>query len=302
LAKQGVLASLLTKTRNADGSLNTKMLQKYFDPSNYTAQAIKNLFGTDFERLERFVNTEALFRNTLATISKNVGKSDAGLNDKLRGLRVVPTFLLAKPLAIAQFAYGVAEHYFGQKYARKLAEKLESPNINQFRDAVKMLQANPRVLNAMADGIIRFSANAPGAGYNFTSGPLGNAPINIMNSMVPTRAEGGSVLDDSPPIEMPHSLQELQNWNKNRAKPQSMDDVFTGRVSGFEGASPLAMPVSLTELQSYKRTKRATGGRIPDVDKLFKEAKKTLDGQTKPMLNVHDDAIVHALRIAQGRV
>jgi hypothetical protein len=302
LAKQGVLASLLTKTRNADGSLNTKMLQKYFDPSNYTAQAIKNLFGTDFERLERFVNTEALFRNTLATISKNVGKSDAGLNDKLRGLRVVPTFLLAKPLAIAQFAYGVAEHYFGQKYARKLAEKLESPNINQFRDAVKMLQANPRVLNAMADGIIRFSANAPGAGYNFTSGPLGNAPINIMNSMVPTRAEGGSVLDDSPPIEMPHSLKELQNWNKNRAKPQSMDDVFTGRVSGFEGASPLAMPASLAELQSYKRTKRATGGRIPDVDKLFKEAKKTLDGQTKPMLNVHDDAIVHALRIAQGRV
>ena len=50
------------------------------------------------------------------------------------------------------------------------------------------------------------------------------------------------------------------------------------------------------------RTKRATGGRIPHADKLFKEAKKTLDNQTKPMLNVHDDAIVHALRIAQGRV
>ena len=51
-----------------------------------------------------------------------------------------------------------------------------------------------------------------------------------------------------------------------------------------------------------ERTKRATGGRIPHADKLFKEAKKTLDNQTKPMLNVHDDAIVHALRIAQGRV
>jgi hypothetical protein len=50
------------------------------------------------------------------------------------------------------------------------------------------------------------------------------------------------------------------------------------------------------------RTKRATGGRIPHADKLFKEAKKTLDNQTKPILNVHDDAIVHALRIAQGRV
>ena len=51
-----------------------------------------------------------------------------------------------------------------------------------------------------------------------------------------------------------------------------------------------------------ERTKRATGGRIPHADKLFKEAKKTLDNQTKPMLSVHDDAIVHALRIAQGRV
>ena len=236
LAKQGVLASLLTKTRNADGSLNTKMLQKYFDPSNYTAQAIKNIFGTDYNRLERFVNTEALFRNTLATIAKNAGRSDAGLYDKLRGLRVVPTSLLSKPIAIAQYAYGVAEHFGGQRYARKLAEKLASPDIEQFRAAQKMLQANPRVLSAMAQGIIQSSANAPGFAYNAVYGPMHNAPQNIVQSLMPDR------------------------------------------------------------------TKRATGGRIPHADKLFKEAKKTLDNQTKPMLNVHDDAIVHALRIAQGRV
>jgi len=51
-----------------------------------------------------------------------------------------------------------------------------------------------------------------------------------------------------------------------------------------------------------ERTKRATGGRIPEVDKLFKSAKRTLDGETKPMLNMHDDDIVKALRIAQGRI
>jgi len=51
-----------------------------------------------------------------------------------------------------------------------------------------------------------------------------------------------------------------------------------------------------------ERPQRATGGRIPEVDKLFKAAKKTLDGETKPMLEMPDDAIVHALRIAQGRV
>lgn len=51
-----------------------------------------------------------------------------------------------------------------------------------------------------------------------------------------------------------------------------------------------------------ERPKRATGGRIPEVDKLFKAAKKELDNSTKPMLNMHDDAIVNALRIAQGRI
>jgi hypothetical protein len=48
------------------------------------------------------------------------------------------------------------------------------------------------------------------------------------------------------------------------------------------------------------RVGRATGGRIPDMDKAFKAAKKALDGSTKGMLNAHDDDIVHALRIAKG--
>ena len=50
------------------------------------------------------------------------------------------------------------------------------------------------------------------------------------------------------------------------------------------------------------RPKRATGGRIPEADKMFKAAKKVLDGQTQSMLHVPDDTIVHALKIAQGRV
>lgn len=51
-----------------------------------------------------------------------------------------------------------------------------------------------------------------------------------------------------------------------------------------------------------ERPQRSTGGRIPEVDKLFKQAKKALDDSTKPMLNMPDNAIVNALRIAQGRV
>jgi len=50
------------------------------------------------------------------------------------------------------------------------------------------------------------------------------------------------------------------------------------------------------------RPQRSTGGRIPEADRMFKEAKKALDGGTKQMLNMHDDDIVNALRIAQGKV
>lgn len=50
------------------------------------------------------------------------------------------------------------------------------------------------------------------------------------------------------------------------------------------------------------RIKRNTGGRIPEMDKLFKRAKKYVDEQTKPMLNLHDDVIVKALNLAKKKV
>lgn len=50
------------------------------------------------------------------------------------------------------------------------------------------------------------------------------------------------------------------------------------------------------------RTQRSTGGRIPEADKLFKQAKKYVDSHTKHLLDVPDDAIVKALRVAQKKV
>jgi len=181
LAQQGVLASLLTKTRNGDGSINTKMLEKYFDPNNYTAKAMKNIFGNNgYEKLERFVRTESLFRNSLANVAKNAGRADPSLYYKLRELRIVPTFLLSQPLALAQYAYGIADHIMGARYAKRLADKLASSDIQQFRDAQAMLQKNPRLLSAMAQNMIKLSANAPAA--------VGALPV--------ARAEGGRIGGD----------------------------------------------------------------------------------------------------------
>jgi hypothetical protein len=51
----------------------------------------------------------------------------------------------------------------------------------------------------------------------------------------------------------------------------------------------------------FVRRNRATGGRIPEADKLFKQAKKYVDDRTKGMLDQPDERIVHALRIAKAR-
>lgn len=64
-------------------------------------------------------------------------------------------------------------------------------------------------------------------------------------------------------IEMPRSLKELQDWNKthSRKKPANMDDYFTNKVTGVEGANPVSMPNDLNELIAYLRRQRDAGGR-----------------------------------------
>ena len=49
------------------------------------------------------------------------------------------------------------------------------------------------------------------------------------------------------------------------------------------------------------RPTRHTGGRIPEMDKLFKQAKKYVDSHTKTILGTPDDVVVKALRVAQRK-
>lgn len=48
--------------------------------------------------------------------------------------------------------------------------------------------------------------------------------------------------------------------------------------------------------------KRSTGGRIPEMDRLFKQAKKYVDSQTKTILREPDDAVAKALHIAKRKI
>lgn len=90
----------------------------------------------------------------------------------------------------------------------------------------------------------------------------------------------------------------------NKLNGMTVQDYLnhTSNVMAKAPAPPPAPTAGRTFQKKGGRVQRSTGGRIPEVDKVFKEAKRNLDNHTKSMLNVHDDAIVNALRIAQGRI
>lgn len=223
LFRQNVLIDLLQRSRKADGSgaLDMRVINRTFAPGSTTAQALETAFGTaNYRNLERFVKVEGAFRDSLTRLAKARGQQDPTLYERLRELRIVPTWLMSPTAATGQFMYGLLSQHFEKKYAQKLAEKFASPDIAQFQQAMNAINNNPPALSSIMTGMLR--------GANVASAQMG-------------QAQGG-------------------------------------------------------------RIERATGGRIPNIDKAFKVAKKELDGTTKPILNMHDDDVVKALRIMQGRV
>lgn len=93
-------------------------------------------------------------------------------------------------------------------------------------------------------------------------------------------------------------VQKVYEQLMNNQKSRNLFLEAIPRLAAMEAARMMGGPGKA----EGGRIERATGGRIPEVDKLFKTAKRELDGTTKPILNLHDDDIVKALRIMQGRV
>jgi hypothetical protein len=102
-------------------------------------------------------------------------------------------------------------------------------------------------------------------GYAGVANPRHDYPMAIMFDPTPVkrvRAEGGRVnyatkgAVEYEPIELPNSLKELQNWTKTHPAQltrNSMENVFTNRISALEGEKPIAMPANLRELQDWDR-------------------------------------------------
>jgi len=120
--------------------------------------------------------------------------------------------------------------------------------------------------------------------------------LGVNDAMKVLRSNGGSSLQDTGIN--PKAI------TGNKLQGMSVNDFLnhTQSVMAKAPTAPSAPTAGRTFQNKGGRVTRATGGRIPEVDKVFKAAKRELDGHTKSMLHMHDDAIVHALRIAKGKV
>ena len=89
----------------------------------------------------------------------------------------------------------------------------------------------------------------------------------------------------------------------NSADPFNLDAARSNATieNALKGAAALGIP-GFGTYNEGGRVGYSTGGKIPEMDAAFKHAKKYVDDHTKGLLDVHDDAIAHALHIAKGKM
>jgi len=78
------------------------------------------------------------------------------------------------------------------------------------------------------------------------------------------------------PIELPHSLKELQDWAKTHSTPKPMVRASDDPTSILYNEQKIDMPQSLQELQDWSRTHRASGGAADDIEHALRLAKTTI--------------------------
>lgn len=187
----------------------------------------------------------------------------------------------------AQFIKDVMEH---RKYDRATAEKAYKaltsgkgwgegdgglyPTIRSFVNSYQMQPSNPKDREKMVKSFRDHLRSQGYVGVKY----INTSPIETKNAEDPTSL-----------VVFPEAVEKGQQY------------PLRGR---FAKNDPLRShePDIMASKGGIVRPKRSTGGRIPEMDKLFKRAKKYVDEQTKPMLGLHDDVIVKALHIAKKKV
>jgi hypothetical protein len=142
-------------------------------------------------------------------------------------------------------------------------------------------------------------AYSPGAGYiTALTGGFGYIRQVLADRQAVKMMEMFNSKNPNLAIQLARDIASSKQAQTSWQKVESLLDFTNKATINFYRRAAIAT----NNQQTQQPIQRSTGGRIPEVDKMFKKAKKALDDGTKPMLHMHDDAIVNALRVAQGRM
>jgi hypothetical protein len=215
-----------------------------------------------FSDFERYIKTEAIMNNTLQAVNR-MGGGRTNSQEMRTLLYALFDYKLAGLRLLGQWANGA----LGDRYARMMTHKFGSGSVQDFNDVYTMLANNPRNQNSFAKFI---------NGTAMKMAQLGGTAVG--SEMPEGRAFGGAISPRKRPAQA--SIPQLANKLEQAA----------------------ATPTMAAKGGVIDRPKRATGGRIPEVDKMFKQAKKYVDSHTKGILDVPDDVVAKALHIAKNKI
>ena len=315
---QGILGEILNKSmvRNIytqEPELKYNLVKKYFsNPS--ISQALENALGpVKFAKLENSVKLIGIAHESADNAAKLV-KTSSGESGSLIKKDILPaiaSFLLDTKLPLAGILYNhVFDPILSKQYATKVNSMLTSGNILEMSKAYDLLMSNQKIKTPLLNTVAHLSAlNIPNINRSFnqtyraSGGRVGykdgGATYGLGMGSGPTQPHA-LLKPEKDPGKVGLISKETMENAKNSAKLGTIH--WEKPVSDQETIVQNTIRHRLNDFDIKERAKRATGGRIPEADKLFKVAKREMDNNTKPLLNAHDDHIVHALRIAQGRI
>lgn len=298
----GLMEEAIARVTRPDGSVNVGMLNNLLKEGP-ARQAVENAMGARrFGELERHVRIQGMLSNAIKS-AENYGAGSNMDYNAIRTVRTLGAYVVHNAAALSSLAYNWAEQAVNAKYAKRIATQLASDDIETFKKGLAAIEENdknkfsfgnwfvqnaPRYIGSMAGG------HADGGevkGYAFGGAPnetrIANKSVTLPKPGDPNFV-GPTMTNSSYDPNKSHVFDKLNVLHRD-------NPIWTPNLGN---ASARGYAVD----KSGRSIMRSTGGRIPEADKLFKQAKKYVDSHTKNLLNVPDDDIVKALRVAAKRV
>ena len=278
----------------------------------HVTTAMNNTLGeAQFTNLRAFLKAEVAMGDA-ARAANSYGKTNIDFRNYLPvavlgGIEHFATSLsgFVSPFTLA--AFQAADYFIGRSFATKLADKMMSQDPKLIEEAIDTIQKNPKmasyfsqVLGKALPAMTGAMSGSPPVQHHATGGAV--KKFGSGGAANDTRVANTSVImpkPGDPDFVGPSMTSSTYDPNKSH--------VFD-RLNVLRKPNPIWTPdLGNVSARGYAvdktgRSRRSTGGRIPEADKLFKTAKKYVDSHTKHLLNVPDDDIVKALRVAQKKV